>query len=128
MTELTVLYSIVLATPLFIWRKLEHHEIAIRNAQRLSVDYCFEKWPGEQGRALYSAASILVQYVLPIVAVSIAHARICNKLRYRLTAMSHTVKDMRKQQVRQEQLRKTNTLLVAIAIIFGVCWLPMNIL
>ena len=42
--------------------------------------------------------------------------------------MNTTVKDTRKQQARQEQLDKTNRLLVAIAIIFGVCWLPLNIL
>ena len=85
-------------------------------------------WPTKQGRALYSAASILIQYALPIVTVSFAHARICNTLRYRLTVISTTVNDSRKQQARQEQLRKTNTLLVAITIIFGVCWLPLNIL
>ena len=120
--------SILLATPLFIWRTLQHQEIPIPNFPIQSVDYCFEQWPTKRGRAIYSAVSILIQYALPIVTVSFAHVRISYKLRYRLTTMNTSVSDARKQQARQDQLQKTNRLLVAIAIIFGVCWLPLNIL
>jgi neuropeptide F receptor len=120
------LISAVLAAPLFIWRTLEHHDIPYPNSPIQSVDYCFENWPG-QGRAWYSAACIVIQYALPIVTVSIAHVRIYYKLRYRLTSMTSTFKDPNKQIREDLRLRKTNQLLIAIAIIFGICWMPLNI-
>ena len=158
--------GVVLALPLFIVRTLQHHDIPIPNSPISSVDYCLEEWPNERGRSLYSIGSILVQYALPIITVSVAHARICNKLQVRMASMNHqqqlatrqqqppalqppiqpppnnnastpstsnghplqnslTVKDTTvtadgRAAAREEKLRKTNTLLVAIAIIFTI--------
>lgn len=129
--------GVILALPLFIVRRLEHREIPIPNSPITSVDYCLEIWPSEKGRSAYSIGSILVQYALPIATLSVAHARICNKLRFRMTSMQQhpprpvtsspvasngqTVKDTDgRKAAREEQLRKTNTLLVAIAIIFTI--------
>ncbi|KZS05899.1 Neuropeptide F receptor [Daphnia magna] len=138
--------GVVLALPLFIVRTLQHHDIPIPNSPITSVDYCLEEWPNERGRSLYSIGSILIQYALPIITVSVAHARICNKLQVRMASMSHQQQQSTRQTAsvtngqqnpndtstaaravaREEKLRKTNTLLVAIAIIFTICWLPMN--
>ncbi|KAI9556585.1 NPFG-protein-coupled receptor [Daphnia sinensis] len=136
--------GVVLALPLFIVRTLQHHDIPIPNSPITSVDYCLEEWPNERGRSLYSIGSILIQYALPIITVSVAHARICNKLQVRMASMSHQQQQSTRQPpsvtngqqtpndssaravAREEKLRKTNTLLVAIAIIFTICWLPMN--
>ncbi|KAK4015651.1 hypothetical protein OUZ56_030625 [Daphnia magna] len=141
---------IVLALPLFIVRTLEHHDIPIPNSPVTSVDYCLEEWPNERGRSLYSIGSILVQYALPIITVSVAHARISNKLHDRMATMNHqlvrpklcnmassngqsgqhsAVKESAtdcRTAAREEKLRKTNTLLITISIIFTICWLPMN--
>ncbi len=71
--------------------------------------------------------SIVIQYALPIATVSIVHIRICTKLRYRARAsIIASSKDPTKQQRDGQRLRKTNQLLIAIAIIFGICWMPLN--
>lgn len=139
--------GVVLALPLFIVRTLQHFEMpeGIRSQAAgiiLSIDYCLEDWASEKGRSYYSAGSILVQYALPIITVTIAHARICNKLQVRMTNMQqrqqqstvttttvvqhnqNNIKvenDVRKT-AREEQLRKTNVLLMMIAIIFTIWW------
>lgn len=129
--------GVVLALPLFIVRRLDHHEVPFADSPVSSVDFCLEVWPSEMGRSVYSIGSILVQYALPIATLSVAHARICNKLRFRMTSMQQhparpvtsspvasngqAVKDTDgRKAAREEQLRKTNTLLVAIAIIFTI--------
>jgi neuropeptide Y receptor len=89
--------GVVLALPLFIVRTLQHHDIPIPNSPISSVDYCLEEWPNERGRSLYSIGSILIQYALPIITVSVAHARICNKLQVRMASMNH------QQATRQQQ-------------------------
>lgn len=136
--------GIVLALPLFIVRTLEHHDIPIPNSPITSVDYCLEEWPNERGRSLYSIGSILVQYALPIITVSVAHARISNKLQDRMASMNHqpvrlqpcniassngqlnqhpAVKESAtdcRTAAREEKLKKTNTLLITISIIFTI--------
>ncbi|XP_046643417.1 neuropeptide F receptor-like [Daphnia pulicaria] len=119
--------GVVLALPFFIVRTLQHHDIPIPNLPISSVDYCLEEWPNERGRSLYSIGSILIQYALPIITVPVAHARICNKLQNSavMTAKDSAVTADGRLPAKIK-LRKTNTLLVAIAIIFTICWLPMN--
>ena len=163
--------GIVLALPLFIVRTLEHHDIPIPNSPITSVDYCLEEWPNERGRSLSSICSILVQYALPIITVSVAHARISNKLQVRMASLNHQqqLPTMRRHSpndpsndsstavcinntianglqtsgnrpviasssrnelnsaatdcrtaAREEKLRKTNTLLIVISIIFTI--------
>ena len=149
--------GIVMALPLFIVRTLEHHDIPIPNSPITSVDYCLEEWPNERGRSLYSIGSILVQYALPIITVSVAHARISNKLQVRMASLNHQQQLTTRQlppndgltahnalsngqqnaitasrnelnsaatdcrtAAREEKLRKTNTLLIAISIIFTI--------
>ena len=36
-----------------------------------SIEYCIEKWPIEHGRAIYSVITMVFQYVIPILIVSI---------------------------------------------------------
>lgn len=159
--------GIVLALPLFIVRTLEHHDIPIPNSPITSVDYCLEEWPNERGRSLYSIGSILVQYALPIITVSVAHARISNKLQVRMASLNQHQQHQQlpihqrnnaapndavtahntiangqqtagqtaaavsraelnaaatdcRTAAREEKLRKTNTLLIAISIIFTI--------
>jgi neuropeptide Y receptor len=95
--------GVVLALPLFIVRTLQHHDIPIPNSPISSVDYCLEEWPNERGRSLYSIGSILIQYALPIITVSVAHARICNKLQVRMASMNHQQATRQHQQQQPPQ-------------------------
>lgn len=141
--------GVILALPLFIVRTLQHFDIPAGIKSPIqSIDYCLEDWASEKGRSFYSAGSILVQYALPIVTVSVAHARICNKLRFRMASMQQRQQQHHQPSIastagsvvvggsvtsnvkpsdaesrkaaREEQLRKTNLLLMAIAIIFTI--------
>lgn len=118
------LIALLLSTPLFLYREVEHVNVSLPLLD--SVDYCLENWPYSYGRPLYSMFSMLFQYVLPIVIVSVAYARICRKLRYRLIAKGTKLQE--KQERDKQRMKKTNILLISIALIFGISWLPLNIL
>ena len=45
---------------------------------------CVEQMNMHFEKAAYSIASMVFQYIVPIVIVTVAHARICNKLKYRM--------------------------------------------
>jgi neuropeptide F receptor len=107
---------------------------------------CTEMWPVPFGRALYSLFCMVFQYCMPSFIIGAAHARIVLKLRRRFVnrfegsqplgnghSSSHCedskamemIRGRRKKQQRRQA--KTNLLLCMIALIFAVCWLPLNV-
>ncbi|XP_021961262.1 neuropeptide F receptor [Folsomia candida] len=122
----------VLATPLIVYSKLQHIDVNYTDLD--SVDYCIEAWPCTHGRAYYSLFSIIIQYILPISVVTVAYCQICKKLRYRMkpgcrSTVENPAGGRRGGSVRKDQarVRRTNMLLISIAIIFGISWMPLNV-
>ena len=115
--------AFILALPNFIWRTLKHHVINLPGLY--SINFCFEKWPTKHGGGYYSAFVMLVQYCLPIVTVSVAYAMICRKLKFRLTKSN--VRSSKRSEREDKRMKKTNTLLIAIALVFCLSWLPLNL-
>ncbi|CAH0555734.1 unnamed protein product [Brassicogethes aeneus] len=120
--------ALILALPLFIVRHLNHHVLKI-GSDTLSLNFCYENWPLEHGRAYYSIFSLIFQYTLPIVIVSVAYVRISYKLRYRFAAGFVSTDDSsskNRRQLRGRKLQRTNILLGSIAVIFCISWIPLN--
>lgn len=89
------------------------------------VGFCVEKWPMPKGRAYFSIFALCLQYVLPIITVSGAYLRIYFKLQTRIPVLN--VQTVQRSDNRERRMKRTNMLLVSIAVMFGVCWLPLNI-
>lgn len=120
--------ALLLASPMFLFKRLIHYEINLPSYGIDTVAYCVEDWPIEHGRAYYSAFSLFIQYLLPILIVSAAYSRIYGKLRNRIqigVITSETLRDRKLQ--RSRRMRRTNCLLISIAVIFGISWLPLNL-
>ena len=69
---------------------------------------------------------LVLQYVLPIVIVSVAYSRICRQLHFRM--MSNTTKLEEKLLREQKRVQRTNKLLISITVIYILSWLPLNCL
>jgi neuropeptide Y receptor len=130
------LVAIVLASPLYYFRTLKHHEINIPSLGLDYVAYCLEEWPVEHGRAYYSLFALIVQYVVPIITVSVAYCRICRKLKYRYAnslavASSSNYRSCgmsaNRRMPNTNRMKRTNLLFVAIGLIFCISWLPLNV-
>lgn len=125
--------SLVLASPMFITRRLIHYNVNLLGIDYIS--YCVEDWPMAYGRLYYSVFTLCVQYVLPILIVSVAYLRIYLKLKHRLvvtttTSVSSGGKDQPqpvRERERGRRMQRTNYLLISIALIFGISWLPLNL-
>jgi len=83
-------------------------------------------------KGAYSVASMIFQYLVPIAIVSVAHARICNKLKYRMVnqrpAVVVTSVFQKRRNLREAQRkRKTNMLLIGIGVVFAGSWMPLNV-
>lgn len=117
-------FALFLASPMIIFKRLVNHSINLRVHGIDSVSYCIEDWPMNYGRAIYSAFTLFVQYLLPIAIVSIVYLQINNKLNNRIPT---TINVSKQSKRRSNRMRRTNCLLTSIAIIFGISWLPLNI-
>lgn len=120
--------ALLLASPMFFFKTLVHYEIPLHKYGIKDVAYCIEDWPIEYGRIYYSAFSLFVQYLLPILIVSAAYFRIYHKLKHRLPVGVQNI-DLKSERCleRGRRMKRTNYLLISIAVIFGVSWLPLNI-
>ncbi|XP_062703014.1 neuropeptide F receptor [Aedes albopictus] len=129
------IFSLVLASPMFITRRLIHYDVNLPSLGIEYISYCIEDWPMARGRVYYSVFTLCVQYLLPILIVSIAYLRIYLKLKHRLvvttTTVSTSVNSKDSQPVRERErgrrMQRTNYLLISIALIFGISWLPLNL-
>jgi len=161
------LMAVLLAAPLLIFSITR----AVEPFPGLRLyEVCVENPDLHVAKTVYSILSALIQYLAPIIIVSVAHARICNKLRSRMSsqppawtgpaAATATTTDLRQTSMlqlpeqpstairvvvdspscanptqrldrkrRKDALRKrkTNRLLVAIAVVFALSWLPLNV-
>lgn len=123
--------SFLMASPLIIFSV--HSPINPVNEVKSYFYYmCFEDVTLQEEKGAYSVASIIVQYILPIFIVTIAHLRICNKLKYRMVNQQGTGTTRKSYQTRKSKRQnrrnqRTNILLATIAVIFALSWLPLNI-
>ncbi|XP_020716479.1 neuropeptide F receptor isoform X2 [Ceratitis capitata] len=121
------IFAVLLASPLFIYKRLEQAEIPplLQELGIHEVCFCVEDWPVSNGRFYYSIFSACVQYLVPIVIVSGAYFGIYRKLRSR-TAVVAMQTPQRKAE-RGRRMQRTNCLLITIAMIFGISWMPLNV-
>ena len=123
--------SLLMASPLLIFNVRQ----AVEPFPGMVLYYvCVEQPNMHYEKGAYSIASMVFQYIVPIVIVTVAHARICNKLKYRMinqnvSHVSSNVNSFQKRKNEREarRKRKTNMLLVMIAVIFISSWLPLNV-
>ena len=121
--------SLLLASPLLIFRSLKHHPLPQALLGVQAWNFCVEEWPDDSSAALiYSIASIMFQFFIPVAVIVFAHASICARLRQRFRRSNRngmmSAQAARRQHRRQN---KTHQLLSAIAFTFAVCWLPLNL-
>lgn len=95
------------------------------------MEYCIEDWTifgREHGRAGFSVISMLVQYVMPISVVAMSYHRICKKLKRRMEEKSQATQIEKTREKAERNFRRTNKLLISISLIFGLSWLPLNLI
>ena len=108
--------SLLLASPLAVFSVLDAFE-PIESI--VLYEMCVENPELGTQRRAYSLASIVFQYLLPVVIVSVAHVRISHKLRSRMVSLqqrnaaSSSVADSStsaRRQRRRQELQSTSTM------------------
>lgn len=123
--------AIVCSLPLFMYRSLIHYNFNMTSLGfQHTISYCVEAWPALpffSGGVYYSIFSLALQYFIPIICVTSAYMKIYLRLKKRFVIAQNVPSiDERIQNRRGRRMKRTNCLLISIALIFGVSWLPLN--
>lgn len=123
--------ALLCSAPLFIYRSLINYNIDIASLNfHQTIYYCVESWPNLSyfnGGVYYSIFSLALQYFIPIMVVTSAYMKIYLRLKKRFVITQNIPStDERIQNRRGRRMKRTNCLLISIALIFGVSWLPLN--
>lgn len=90
------------------------------------TEYCQENWPQDESRIAFAFSTSVLQFVIPFTIISFCYMKVCLKLRERARCKPGA-KSARKEEMERERTRRTNRMLIAMVVIFGASWLPLNI-
>ena len=106
--------SFAAASPISIFADLRKVEHAF--APDADRTYCLESWPSARSRAVYTVATLMFQYCIPMLIICCLYAAIFYRLRQRTNLREKRFK-----------LEKTNRILLAVVGVFALSWLPYHI-
>ncbi|KAI4479679.1 hypothetical protein M0804_010729 [Polistes exclamans] len=88
--------------------------------------YCEEQWPSEPFRKLFSSFTTILQFLVPCCVITICYICVWIKLNNRARSKPGS-KSSKREETDRERKKRTNRMLIAMVIIFGFSWLPLNI-
>lgn len=89
--------------------------------------YCAEKWPSDQIRKAFGSVTVIMQFAIPFVVMAFCYTCVSIKLNDRLKTRPGS-KNSKKEDAERERKRRTNRMLIAMVAIFGLSWLPLNLI
>ncbi|XP_043681136.1 prolactin-releasing peptide receptor-like [Vespula pensylvanica] len=88
--------------------------------------YCEEHWPSEPFRKVFSSFTTILQFLVPCFVITLCYICVWIKLNDRARSKPGS-KSSKREETDRERKKRTNRMLVAMVIIFGFSWLPLNI-
>ncbi|UJR15916.1 hypothetical protein I4U23_002837 [Adineta vaga] len=90
---------------------------------RLDRDKCEEYWPQYTSRRFFNFSSLVLQYLIPFSVISFSYYKVWVALARRSLLGRTRVRE----EVELCRKKRTNRMLIAMVVIFAICWLPLNI-
>ncbi|CAF1226342.1 unnamed protein product [Adineta ricciae] len=84
---------------------------------------CEEYWPQYTSRRFFNFSSLILQYLIPFSVISFSYYKVWVALARR----SLPGRTRLREEVEICRKKRTNRMLIAMVVIFALCWLPLNI-
>ncbi|KAL1397053.1 hypothetical protein pipiens_010035 [Culex pipiens pipiens] len=88
--------------------------------------YCEELWPSEDMRKVFSIVTSILQFVLPFLIMAFCYVCVSIRLNDRARTKPGS-KTTRREEAERDRKKRTNRMLIAMVAIFGISWLPLNL-
>lgn len=116
----TWIISAICSFPLAIYQDIHFDDLT-------NTTSCQENWPQRSSRAVFTVASFVLQFIVPSLIIMICYTRIGLVLQNRAKKKIGT-KTRLKEEIELKRKRRTIKMLIAMVVIFIVCWIPLNCL
>ena len=117
-----------------------HENQGVNGSQPISI--CVENWDffnyegsvlGDKktGRLFYSIFSLIVQYLLPFLTISVLHAMVFRELKRQEKRRSHIIIQIENAEsihTESGRMKRNTAVLTTMSLVFCFCWLPQNII
>ncbi|XP_061185194.1 G-protein coupled receptor 83-like [Saccostrea echinata] len=113
--------SITLALPYGLFNSVRDMDIFVVKVKRCRSAFPKSSVMWEQYLTVFT---ILAQYIIPLCIIGVAYIRVIHKLWMR-NQLGYVTEDQRMRQIRAK--RKSIKLLIAVVVVFAVCWMPLNL-
>lgn len=118
--------SISVSLPLAVYQKLSWFK-------EREIYVCDEDWPDPAARKFFTLATLGLQYIVPCSLIIFCYSRVSVALtrRARSTVVkrgSRTKTTIERHRKVISRKRRTNRMLIAMVVIFVLCWLPLNVI
>ncbi|XP_047993781.1 prolactin-releasing peptide receptor-like [Leguminivora glycinivorella] len=89
--------------------------------------YCEESWPADRSRRIFGVFTSVLQFVIPFLVIAICYT--CVSIRLNDRARSKPgAKNTRREEADRDRKKRTNRMLISMVAIFGISWLPINVI
>lgn len=88
--------------------------------------YCEEDWPSEDYRKIYGSITTTLQFLFPFFIISFCYICVSIRLNDRAKTKPGT-KTTKKEEHDRDRKKRTNRMLIAMVAVFGISWLPLNV-
>jgi len=122
------LFAGVLTFPYGYFMEIVPYNTTVKNLDGDWVinNYCEEAWIKPESRTAFAFSTTILQFVVPFIIIAFCYINVSCKLRERARCKPGA-KSARKEELERERTRRTNRMLIAMVMIFGVSWLPLNL-
>ncbi|KAK2712045.1 neuropeptide F receptor-like [Artemia franciscana] len=121
--------GILFAVPLFISSILTKTVVILH--EPLYVPYIIIRSCEEQFSSIfsiaYSVTTVIFQYAVPIITVSVAYRKISKQLKNRMETLMAMLHDKNRIEAEHNRLKRTNQLLASVTVAFAISWLPLHV-
>ncbi|KAF0300041.1 Neuropeptide Y receptor type 2 [Amphibalanus amphitrite] len=119
--------ALILCTWLFSTGATLPYGVYVEYKMTTDGDYvCEENFPDDL-RLTFGTITTVLQFVVPFLIMTVTYTLISLKLSSRVRSKPGS-KSVRKEQADRERKRRTNRMLIAMVAVFGLSWLPLNLM
>ena len=89
---------------------------------------CNEQWPNGHAGLVYTWVVFFLQLVIPAVVITLCYTAIGVRLYQRSkNRLGSSLRDENREKIEECRNKRINRMLIAMIVIFIICWLPLNI-
>lgn len=89
--------------------------------------FCEESWPSDKMRKIFSVTTTILQFLIPFLVIAICYTCVSIKLNDRAKSKPGA-KTTKREEADRDRKKRTNRMLISMVAIFGISWLPLNLI